>query len=198
MKKLCLVSLLGMYIGHAVAGCPDGYMEFDRSSQLFILPECSDDTVYVSDVPAKCDATDTNCFPEYVCESGLATLKTSTGISVSMYSQKITSPSINISVDDGVCYIPMVLGQKAESINLIYNSESYYATSLKVCRIDFDVATNPVKSSVTANDVNWSVTVNGTQLQGSSYCGNTAPDIQGSSCCRARSSYVKITLALPR
>lgn len=175
MKMIGILFLLLFITQGMAVTCPDGYMGINYGSEIAILPECTDGTDDMGDVLVTCDASALNCFPDYGCGAGLGRINTSSGVSVPLYSQKISSPSINIMYEDSVCYVQMVPGQGDSTINMLYENEQYYATSLKICRVAFDADVVPTASTGASNEVVWNATVDGVSVMGISYCGNSAP-----------------------
>lgn len=66
---------------------------------------------------------------DQLCKMGVSTLKTSTGITVPLYAQKRTTPSINIKINNNVCYADLMTGQSNNAINLVYNNQIYHTVS---------------------------------------------------------------------
>lgn len=170
MKKLWLLFLSILTLDVFAASCPTGYISYNRSLQFQLATSCPSGTTDVGAVPASCSASPTTCMPDYVCESGVSELKTGTGVSVSLYSQKVVAPSLHVSVGGKVCYTPLVSGSASGSINIKYNNTNYHASPLKICRKNLDAANVPSASAPGDNSVNWSVAVGDRTLKGISYC----------------------------
>lgn len=63
---------------------------------------------------------------EALCELGISKLYTSNGLSFPLYAEPYTEPAINISYDDGICYLKLESGTGQNTINLIFNNEPYH------------------------------------------------------------------------
>lgn len=103
--------------------CPDGFytVPYDIScGEGFVddtdIPSCNDDT------------SGTFCMvPGTVpCTSGVTQLRTSTGLSFSLWAEKYTTPAICVMYNNTICYINLVQGSAANSINVNYNGTIYH------------------------------------------------------------------------
>ncbi len=63
-----------------------------------------------------------------LCDSGITVLKTSTGLSFSLYAEAHTTPALNIEYNDKICYGNLAQGQASNSINIKYNNTVYHLT----------------------------------------------------------------------
>ncbi len=90
--------------------------------------------------PWECDegyrinADGTAC--DKLCTLGYTTLNTSTGVTVPLFADKRTTPSINIGDVNGACHADLVPGRATGAINVMYNGEIYHtvsATSTLLC-----------------------------------------------------------------
>lgn len=172
MKRLWIVFLLLFVVDAFAASCPTGFVKYDRSLQYSLATSCASGTTDVGAVSGSCDATDSGCFIDYVCNAGVSTLKTSTGLSVPLYATKLTTPSLNVSVDGGVCYAPLATGKTTGAINVVHGGNQYHSSSLRKCKRTLNVATTPTKVTPGDSSVNWSVVVGDRTLKGISYCGS--------------------------
>ncbi len=64
-----------------------------------------------------------------LCSAGVTYLRTSTGVSVPLFSVRNTSPSINIEVDNNRCYIDLVPGGATNAINVRFNGQTYHTVN---------------------------------------------------------------------
>lgn len=170
MKRLWGGFLLVITVDAFAASCPTGYMSYNRSLQLSLATTCPSGTTDIGSLPNSCASAPTQCMPDYVCESGVSALKTNTGLSVPLYSQSVTTPSLHVSVGDKVCHTPLLTGTATGAINVKYNNTNYYAASLKICRKNLNAATVPTANNPASNSVNWSVVAGDRTIKGISYC----------------------------
>ena len=173
MKKVWALFLLLIAWDAFAASCPTGYVSYNRGLQLSLATSCPSGTTDVGALPSSCSASPATCMPDYVCESGISEFKTSIGVSVPLYSQKVITPSLHASVGGKVCYTPLVAGKASGAINVKYNNTNYRATPLKMCRKNMDAATVPTSTTISEGAVNWSVAVGDRTLKGISYCGSS-------------------------
>ena len=97
----------------AVSGaCPIGYVSHS------VIDVCGGDTV------STCWLVEKN---RELCAFGFSDLKTSTGLSFPMYSDKITTPSIYIKYNDSICYVDLEQGRGVGTINVNYDGIIYHA-----------------------------------------------------------------------
>lgn len=65
-----------------------------------------------------------------LCSLGATTLRSSTGLIIPMWSEKQTTPSVNIGINDGVCYINLVPGTtSASAIMFEYDNNRYHTSN---------------------------------------------------------------------
>ena len=67
------------------------------------------------------------CWP--LCATGVQYIKTSSGISVPLFSDKLSQPALCVEYNNGVCYAVLELGEKNSAINIIYNGVNYHAVA---------------------------------------------------------------------
>ena len=173
MKRLYVAFLLLFVVDAFAASCPTGYVSYSRSLQLQLAISCPSGTTDIGGLTGSCDTSPNTCMTDYVCESGVSKLKTSTGVSAPLYSQQVTIPSLHVSVGGKVCHTPLIAGKATGAININYNNTIYRATSLKMCRRNMNAATVPSSTTVSEGAVNWSVVVGDRILKGISYCGSS-------------------------
>jgi hypothetical protein len=176
--KWLKVAFVWMFVLDAfAASCPSGYISSNYSdSDLVISASCGTGTTQIGEVSSTCNG-DEECFPDYVCGAGVSKVNTDAVVSAPLYSQKITVPSLNVSINSTVCYSPLIEGRTTNAIHMNHNDKVYYATSLKQCRVDFDSSVAPTGSySQQGNRMDWSLTASGRTITGISYCGDKKPD----------------------
>lgn len=61
-----------------------------------------------------------------LCTAGFNTLKTSSGVSVNVYSSRTSTPALNISTARGTCYVTLSAGSANDAINVQYNGNTYH------------------------------------------------------------------------
>ena len=67
------------------------------------------------------------CTPQLLCNSGGVALRTSTGINLPIYRERATTTTLNFGFENGgVCYMNMIPGAGANTINIKYNNEIYH------------------------------------------------------------------------
>ena len=84
-----------------------------------------------SSCPWECDSgynqtSDNQC--GQFCTSGITHIKTSTGLSIPLYSSARTSPAINIKWNNQVCYGSLVSGTASGAINVDVGGTKYHTT----------------------------------------------------------------------
>lgn len=92
-------------------GCPAGYIAHE------IDDVCSDDSSPVCWLIEQMRA---------LCGAGVSNLKTSTGVSVSLYAVRETTPSLCVQYNNTVCYADMKQGQQTGAININYGGVIYH------------------------------------------------------------------------
>lgn len=74
-----------------------------------------------------CDPTNgTEIVLETPCDIGISQIKTSAGLSVALYAEKYTEPSLAIGYNDGKCYGKLETGNATGTINFNYNGTIYH------------------------------------------------------------------------
>lgn len=61
-----------------------------------------------------------------ICDAGITWLKTSTGLSLLLVAEKVTTPSIHISYNDKICYVPLMAGNANNAVNLAWAGNTYH------------------------------------------------------------------------
>ena len=105
--------------------CPDGFFTVPWESW------CGEGMVNVSDA-VSCDSDLTDAMyclmpmDEVLCETGVSNLKTSTGLSFSLYAEKYTEPSLAVKYNGQICWAKLEAGQASNSININYQGTIYH------------------------------------------------------------------------
>ncbi len=63
-----------------------------------------------------------------LCPAGATSLRTDTGINVPLFSSRNTTPSINIKINENICYADLIPGTSTGAINVEYNGQTYHTT----------------------------------------------------------------------
>ncbi|MDW2958229.1 MAG: hypothetical protein R8M37_00230 [Alphaproteobacteria bacterium] len=109
----------------AVDVCPDGF---------YTVPyeiDCGEGFVDVADV-AHCDEDTSGdfCLIGGVliapCAAGITTLRTGTGVSIPLWAEKSTQPSLCVKYNDNICYANLEAGQATNAINVNYDGVVYH------------------------------------------------------------------------
>ena len=61
-----------------------------------------------------------------LCAAGITYLKTSSGVDVPIYADKVTSPALHIGYNDSVCYVDLAQGRATNAINVKYGNVIYH------------------------------------------------------------------------
>lgn len=125
--------------GYCIAGvrysCPAGtYSDTSGASSPDVCQSCPDGTYSTGGAyeclecaVVPCDSTTGNpIVSERLCEIGVGAIKTSTGLSFSLYAEKYTEPSLVVGYNDGKCYGKLEAGKAAGAINFNYNGTVYH------------------------------------------------------------------------
>ena len=105
--------------------CPDGFFTVPWESW------CGEGMVNVSDA-VSCDSDLTDAMyclmpmGEALCEIGVSNLKTSTGLSFSLYAEKYTEPSLAVQYNGQICWAKLEAGQVSNSTNVNYQDTIYH------------------------------------------------------------------------
>ena len=105
--------------------CPDRFytVPYDVS--------CGEGMVDVADV-AHCDEDTSGDYcligevPVIPCAAGITTLRTGTGVSIPLWAERGTEPSLCVKYNDMVCYANLEVGQAAGAINVNYGDAVYH------------------------------------------------------------------------
>ena len=67
------------------------------------------------------------CTPQLTCNAGVTTFRTSTGIILPLYRDRVTTPSLNFLIGNGnLCFVNLVPGNARGAINFNYNGTVYH------------------------------------------------------------------------
>ncbi len=104
--------------------CPDGFYTVPYNVS------CGEGMVDVADVPyCDDDMSGDYCLmlaSAAPCAAGVTTLRTGTGVSVPLWAEKSTEPSLCVKYNEMVCYADLELGQVTNGININYNNLIYH------------------------------------------------------------------------
>ncbi len=115
--------------------CPAGtYSDTVAASSPDVCQSCPDGTYSTGGAyeclecaVVPCDSTTGNpIVSERLCEIGVGAIKTSTGLSFSLYAEKYTEPSLVVGYNDGKCYGKLEAGKATGTINFNYNGAVYH------------------------------------------------------------------------
>lgn len=105
--------------------CPDGF---------YTVPyeiSCGEGFVDVSGLPqCDVDASGDYCLIAKVsaapCAAGITTLRTGTGVSVPLWAERGTEPSLCVEYNNIICYGNLEVGQATNAVNVEYNNQIYH------------------------------------------------------------------------
>lgn len=129
MKKvLCFIMLWPAVVD--AASCPAGYLSIDVPD-VFVADACPFDAVVLGDAESCSGASlSSACWIveqiRALCGAGITKIKTSNGLSVSLYSDKVTTPSLNVQYNGMVCYADMKQGNASGTINVKIGDVVYH------------------------------------------------------------------------
>ena len=105
--------------------CPDGFytVPYDVS--------CGTGLVEIADIPqCNSDTSGDFCLIGGVliapCAAGITTIRTGTGVSIPLWAEKSTQPSLCVKYNDNICYANLEAGQATNAINVNYDGEVYH------------------------------------------------------------------------
>ena len=126
MKKIVFIFIA---FPSYVAACPSGFVavEYDH-----VIPAtagaCPMGYVAYDELDVCCGASGACWLVRMGCASGVSTIKTSTGLSVPLYAEKSTNPSIHVKYNGMTCYADLAQGNAINAINIQYNGIVYHTT----------------------------------------------------------------------
>ncbi len=120
--------LLAGWIPTALDGdtCPDGFFTVPYESW------CGEGMVNIADTPyCADDASGEYCLMNTIkpCESGISTIKVSTGASFPLYAKKYTEPSLAVQYNGTTCWAKLEAGQQSDTINIRYQGSVYHVVN---------------------------------------------------------------------
>ncbi len=131
------------YVGVYYTWCKTGYYAQGANDSWIGYQKCVPCTnapngaVYTAaGAPEKNDCGWRIVGDDSLCGLGYTKLNTSTGVSVLLYANKRTTPSINIGDVNGACYADLAPGRATGAINIMYNGVVYHTLSSK-CDIGY-------------------------------------------------------------
>lgn len=131
MKSCFLILFFVFPISLFAVGCPTGFVAIEYDN--FVSAESVGCPVgYVAhDVNDVCSESSSSvCWlveqMRALCGAGVSNLKTSTGVSVSLYAVRETTPSLCVQYNNTVCYADMKQGKQTGAININYGGTIYH------------------------------------------------------------------------
>lgn len=127
MRWLCVILLTVYVCGAKAASCPAGYVMIDNP-YVTISDTCPSGTISVG-VAAACDGNSVCWVMEKLrslCGAGISRLRVSSGVSVPLYSDKVTTPSLNIRYNGKMCYADLEQGRASNAVNVKHNGLIYH------------------------------------------------------------------------
>ena len=166
MERGCFFAVLFICTDVWASVCADGDTLFSRTGDFVVRMDCGD-MVGVGDVV-------TTRFPDTACGAGVKSIKTSAGVSVSLYSNKYAERAICVAVGDAVCYANLVSDRVGAGVLGVHvDGVSYYTKDASLCLdVDANGAASLVQSNV--NSVNWSSVFQSGTVRGVAHCSSLA------------------------
>lgn len=173
LRWQCFFILL-CYVDVAAAECDSAQTLFTMRDALVPMQECGN---YV-----RVGVADVDMFPDLACPAGVKKIRTSTGVGVSLYSQKVTTPALCVRYGDAICYANLVLdtGANLQALKVLFGGNRYKAVDLSLC---FTLETTDSATLVRSptNVVIWRGELANKTVMGVSYCsdyGGISGDVQ--------------------
>lgn len=67
------------------------------------------------------------CTPQLICTAGPTTMRSSTGMVLPLYDERLTVPALHVGFTNGhICYVNMISGAGTNTINTNYNNQTYH------------------------------------------------------------------------
>lgn len=154
------------------AGCPSGYITVQKRPDTQYRVKCDPGYSDGGEIITCDQSSFDSCYAELTCNSRYKNIKTSTGVSALLYGQSGGSPSIGISLADGItCYAPLGSDAQSNAINISIGSEKYHTGKLHECLKTGTAATcNQVISS--DYSVDYTINCDGDNIIGVALCSN--------------------------
>lgn len=113
MENYYAISPTNAFVRASDDTCPTNYAMYN-------------DTEICKSWPAFIDKPDF-CTPQLLCDAGVTSLRSNTGMILPIYREKLTTPSLNARFENGkTCYLNTISGNGVNTINLRYNNETYH------------------------------------------------------------------------
>ncbi|MBP3398063.1 MAG: hypothetical protein J6K82_03975 [Alphaproteobacteria bacterium] len=110
--------------------CPTGFVAYEYDGYVPAVAGVCPSGYVAHDTETVCGAGDGACWIveqiRALCGAGITKIKTSNGVSVALYSDKATKPSMNVQYNGAVCYADMVPGRATNAINVKIGDVIYH------------------------------------------------------------------------
>ena len=108
--------------------CPTGFVAYEYDGYVpAVAGVCPSGYVTHSVMDVCASGTSGACWlVRVLCAAGITKIKTSNGVSVALYSDKATKPSMNVQYNGAVCYADMVPGRATNAINVKIDDVIYH------------------------------------------------------------------------
>ena len=124
MKKLVFIFLV--FPSYA-AVCPAGMVAVEYDTFVPAVSGACSAGYMAHDVDTVCGTGDGVCWLIRMgCGAGVSSIRTSTGLSVPLYAEKETFPSLCVRYNNTTCYADLDPGQVSGTINIKYNGVVYH------------------------------------------------------------------------
>lgn len=127
IKKMVFVCfLLFPFVAYAQS-CPAGMVAVEYDTFVPAVSGACSAGYVAHDTETVCGAGDGVCWLVRMgCRAGVSSLRTSTGLSVPLYAEKETFPSLCVRYNNTMCYVDLEPGQASGAINIKYNGVVYH------------------------------------------------------------------------
>lgn len=127
--KVTLLFIIIPFVGFA-ATCPTGMMAVEYDAFVPAVAGVCPSGYVAHATETVCGTGDGACWLvehlRALCGAGITKIKTSNGFSVSLYSDKATTPSLNVGYNGMVCYADMKEGRATGTINVKIDGVVYH------------------------------------------------------------------------
>ena len=158
------------------AGCPDGYLSLSPDDSISYAAQCNSSQIPLGTLPIVCDGINIECSPDLACTAGLTSLNLSNGTSIPLYSSRLTTHTLNVLINNKICYVNLLAGAQTGTINIQSGSTVYHAAGVQRC-LTLDASEAPMMTSSSSQSVGWSATINSITLHGISHCGTSTGSV---------------------
>ena len=128
-KMLFVCFLLFPFVAYAQS-CPTGFVAVEYDTFVSATSGACPTGYMAHDVDTVCGMGDGVCWLleqiRALCDAGVSNIKTSGGVSVPLYAEKETSPSLCVRYNNTTCYADLEPGQASGTINIKYNGVVYH------------------------------------------------------------------------